>query len=67
MIRLADESLEAAVARIDERTEALLNHATDLEGRMRAVERWQAGLAGLGGVVGFLIALDLILRLLGEG
>ncbi len=62
---MAGESTAELVVRIDERVEALLNHTGDLEDRMRSVERWQWGLAGLGSVVGILLALDLIVRLMG--
>lgn len=59
---MAGETTEELVVRIDERVKKLLNHTGDLEDRMRRVERWQAGIAGLGLVVGVLIALDVIMR-----
>ncbi len=62
---MADKSTAELVVRIDERVEALLNHTGDLEKRMRKVERWQARLAGLGAVVGILLALDLVFRFMG--
>ncbi len=64
---MAGESTEELIVRIDERVEALLNHTGDLEKRMRRVERWQAGIAGLGLVVGVLIALDLAMRVVMGG
>ncbi len=62
---MAGETTEELVVRIDERVEALLNHTGDLEKRMRRVERWQAGLAGLGLVLGVLVGLDVIMRFMG--
>ncbi len=62
---MAGESTADLIIRIDERVEALLNHTGDLEKRMRSVERWQAGLAGLGLVLGVLVALDVVMRFMG--